>query len=70
MFYCKSCGRYVDVIVIPFDSENGVIVNSDGTSTNRYYDGIIGVDEELQESAELETEGSCINCGGLVEWSN
>jgi hypothetical protein len=40
-------------------SEVGVIQNNDGSSTNRYADGIVGVTPEIQEIAAVDDEPVC-----------
>lgn len=72
----KGCEPSVfHAVVFPRDvgkplliTQTGVLVNPDGTATNRFFDGTVGVSEELKEAAEESELVICIECGERAEW--
>lgn len=50
-------------VMIP-DSEIGILVYEDGTSSNRFADGVAGVPKDWQKEAELAFDPSCDMCVG------
>jgi hypothetical protein len=53
------------------DESDGVLVEKDGTVTNRFEDGIVGVSEGLQKDAQESADNGgvyCPICGADAEW--
>lgn len=64
----ESCHGLDEFIALPADSQQGVIVNRNGTVTNRWEDGTAGVPELLRRSAdEVDTLVSIDGIQG-VSW--
>jgi hypothetical protein len=48
--------------------EESVVMETDGTVTNRWYDGTVGVSADDRKEAEESEIASCPICGADVEW--
>lgn len=72
MFWCET-GKHVPeyVIVSVYNDPDGigVLVGGEGDVTNRWADGVAGVDNETWEAADGESEGTCTEHGALAFWS-
>lgn len=57
------------IVQVPSDIDGiGVVVRLDGTVTNRWGDGTVGVPEDIVREATAEVEAGCPMCSTLYVW--
>jgi len=68
VFVCKN-GHSDEVAVYPAgDYDVGIVVSRDGSRTNRWEDGTIGITDEQYDDTREETEGICMTCQADSNW--
>lgn len=75
--YCEVNPEYLMVwpaIAIGDDgqmirTETAVLLENDGSPTDIWADGTMGVPKDIQEMAEAEEEPYCAQCKGDIEWA-
>jgi hypothetical protein len=71
MWVCPNGHKLTEVIASLPDSngEMDVLVDAEtGEATNRFYDGIVGVPDDLAELAEADESPMCPECLGECDW--
>ena len=76
--YCKAGDHYPEELLasvydLPGEEMNladVVLLTNDGTATNRYYDGTVGVPQETQEQAEADEEPLCAEHLEHIDWEH
>lgn len=65
---CDNPEGEVYVDAPSYDNETYILMRRDGTVTNRWADGVVGVPEEIREDAEQDEEPFCPDCESYCEW--
>jgi hypothetical protein len=78
--FCSTCNTYpIELLSWPIigdndgeavKSEEAVILNNDGTPTNRWADGTAGVPEDVQQMAGEDEEPVCAECNNYIVWKH
>jgi hypothetical protein len=81
--FCPKCGNYPtelwswpiideevpeDGDIQPIRTETAVVLENDGTPTNRWADGVSGVLEAVQERADADESPVCGECKTYIIW--
>lgn len=66
--YCEQGDHYPDELIADVGEELGVIVYGDGTASNRFEDGVVGIGRDRAARAEEDEEPVCPDHLCPVRW--